>query len=133
MPDSSLPRGSHSNQAACHRIILKSSCQSLPRLICRLRPDFGQSVYRDLFSAVANAARCSSYSLGFSIVTLHGWQDNALKQTSCLSAIVKSVLGNNPSCQQTHNTCKELWKVYAPMRKPKGLLKYLAMSPSRDR
>ena len=29
----------------------------------------GSLVYCDLFSAVANAARCSSYSLGFSIVT----------------------------------------------------------------
>jgi hypothetical protein len=29
----------------------------------------GSLVYRDLFSAAVNAARCSSYSLGFSIVT----------------------------------------------------------------
>jgi hypothetical protein len=31
----------------------------------------GSLVYRDLFSAAVNAARCSSYSLGFSIVTRH--------------------------------------------------------------
>jgi hypothetical protein len=30
----------------------------------------GSLVYRDLFSAAVNAARCSSYSLGFSIVTI---------------------------------------------------------------
>jgi hypothetical protein len=49
----------------------------------------GSLVYRDLFSAAVNAARCSSYSLGFSIVTnSYTFRSSVLVDTKTTGALI---------------------------------------------